>query len=283
MNNSTALAPTLPGLLPNVEAMRLAGSFHTMIEGHEVLVDRLPTAVERQQFWARAEAIADALRPIAGNRDDRAAAAAAIAAMLVGYGAGRKDKAAVETVAVYVEHLREIPLFAIKAACEDVKHGRVYDVEKRTGNRVPLDPDFPPSTIRLRSVAQKHVNELAGEKWRFDRLLRAKRLIKPPISEAERARTIEKIRDLQADMARSGAEVDLAETARKVRLAAEAQARGERLIVAEYEALGLEPVRSGGVLCSLSMMKAGGWRVEETQLAGEVRRELVPPAGARRD
>lgn len=280
MNKLAIQDPTLPGLLPNVEALRLAQSFHTMVEGYEVLVDRLPTTVERQQLSARVDALAVALRPIGESRDDQADAAAAIAAMLVGYGAGRKDKAAAETVTVYLEHLRGVPLFAIRAACDDVKFGRVYDVEKRTGNRIPLDPDFPPSTVRLRSVAQKHVDELANEKWRFDRLLRAKRIIAPPISEAERVRMAENFRRLQADMARCSADSDLEETARKVKAADEARARTEQTIIAEYEALGIEPVRNGGILCSLSMLKTAGWRVEEVNFGGEVRRSLVSPAGA---
>lgn len=280
MNKIAVHAPTLPGLLPNVEALRLAQSFHAMLEGHEVLVDRLPTAVERQQLSARADALAVALRPIGESSDDRGGASVAIAAMLVGYGAGRKDKAAAETVAVYLEHLGGIPLFAVRAACDDVKCGRVYDVEKRTGNRIPLDPDFPPSTVRLRSVAQKHVDELAIEKWRFDRLLRAKRIIAPPISEAERARMAENFKGLQRDMASRSAATELEEAERKARLADEARARNEQTIVAEYAALGLEPVRNGGILCSLSMMKSAGWHVEEVNFGGEIRRSLVSPAAA---
>ena len=284
MNTQVAVREqTLPGLLPNEEALELANGFGATLEGFEVLIVRMPTATERQIMTSRNAALVEALTPIGESRDAQSEAATVVASLLVGYGSTRRDKAAAETVTVYLEHLRGVPLFAIRAACEDVKAGRVYDVERRTGNRIPLDPDFPPSTIRLRQVAQKHVDAMELERSRFDRVLRAKKTLPPPICEEERRAVGERFRELQADMARRVAEGDLEETARKARLADEARTRNERLIVAEYEALGLEPVRSGGVLCSLSMMKAAGWRVEETNFGGEVRRALVSPAGAARD
>lgn len=278
MNQLTTTEPTLPGLLPNVEALALANSFGARLEVYEVMVVRMPTMAERQILSSRNDALAGALTPIGDRREDQVTAASVIASLLVGYSSARKDKSAAETVTVYLEHLKTVPLFAIRAACEDVKAGRVYDVERRTGNRIPLDPDFPPSTVRLRSVAQKHVEVMASEKYRFELVLRAKRALPPPISEEERTAVGERFKELQADMAARAAISSLEETAAKLARADEQRARGERLIVAEYEALGLEPVRNGGILCSLSMLKNAGWRVEELNFGGEIRRSLVAPA-----
>lgn len=261
MNQLAPHEPTLPGLLPNVEALVLANSFGVIVEGHETLVTRMPTATERQVLHSRAEALMGALTPIGERRADQAEAASVIAAMLVGYNSARKDKAAAETVTVYLEHLKTIPLFAIKAACEDVKAGRVYDVDRRTGNRIPLDPDFPPSTIRLRSVAQKHIDAMSAEKYRFDRVLRAKRALPPPIPEAERAAVAQKFLGLKADLERAAAGDELEENKRKARIAGEHRARTDQLILGEYAALGIEPVRNDGMLVSPALArKLGGLR-----------------------
>jgi len=277
MNQIANTAPTLPGLLPNVEALDLANSFRPTVEGFQVLINRMPSMTERHVMVTRSEALALALTPIGNRRDDQVAAASVIASLLVGYSSSRKDKSAAETVTVYLEHLKGIPLFAIKAACEDVKAGRVYDVEKRTGNRIPLDPDFPPSTVRLRSIAQKHVDAIANEKNRFDRVLRAKRTLPAPITEAQRQVVGEGFKKLKADLAMRTAAADLE---RKAERESEQRACCDRLIRAEYEAQGLEPVLAGDMLVSLSMLLSSGWEITETSFGGEVRRELVRPAAA---
>lgn len=285
----TIREPTLPGLLPNVEAINLANSFGAALDGSGYVVARMPTLLERQVLSSRSSAIERALRPIRETREDRAAAGEAIAGLLVGYGYARNDPAAEQTIAVYVKHLETIPLFAVVAACEDVRAGLVYDVERRTGNRIPLSPDKEPSTIRLRAVAQKHVDKLADEKYRFDRVLRANRTLPAPIGEAERAVVADKFKELQADMVRraaaSGLGTELTPAEREKLQAARAaaedrrRAAAERLIVGEYEGLGLAPVRSpNGILISLAMMLSNGWVVRETAFAGQIRRELISPA-----
>ena len=258
MNQIARAEQTLPGLLPDVEALDLARGFRVVVEGLEVLVDRMPTMIEREIMASRAGAIGQALTPIAERREDREDAAAAIASMLVGYNSTRKDKAAAETVTVYLEHLKGVPLFAIRAACEDVKAGRVYDVEKRTGNRIPLDPDFPPSTVRLRMVAQKHVEVLQNERWQFAKVLRAKRAIAPPPDEAQRKRVSELFKDLQAKMTASIATEDLDRTAELARKTEDQRRRRDCEILAEYERLGVEPLRIAGVLVSPELAQSQG-------------------------
>lgn len=245
-----AADPTLPGLLPDAEALALARSFQWIVEGTEEMLDRLPTELEREVLRRRFADLAETMRPIEARDGDRAVAAEVIAGLLVGYGYARGDPASRQTVTVYVKHLEMVPLFAIRAACEDVKAGRVFDVDARTGNRRPLNPDKEPSTIRLRAVAEKHAERVRVEQHRFDRILRARRAMPPMPTEAERARVSELLRGLSARMAMASAGEDLARRERLARRAEEERALVEREFLAEYERLGLKPQRAGGMLIS---------------------------------
>jgi hypothetical protein len=259
MNTTVAArAPTLPGLLPDVEALRLAESFRTYEEYGQAVLDRMPTADEKQAMTRRSQDIASALKLIGDGVMAKAEAAEIIAGLLVGYGYARGDKAAAQTVTVYVKHLETVPLFAIRAACEDVKAGRVFDVDRRTGNRVPLSPDKEPSTVRLRAVAQKHVDALLAEQWKFDRVLRAKRALPPPVPEAERARIAAKFANLGEDLKAATADDDLERENVAARVAERMNAARDEDILAEYARLGVEPVRSGGLLVSPELARRTG-------------------------
>jgi hypothetical protein len=242
--------PTLPGLLPNVEVLRLAQSFRTYDEGGELVIDRMPSAAERHLLIERSQELGVALQPIAERSANQVEAGAVIAALLVGYGISRNDKSSGQTIAVYIKHLESVPLFAIKAACDDVRFGRVYDVDRRTGNRIPLDPDYPPSTVRLRMVAQKHIDAMFAEKYAFDKVLRAKRALPALPSEAERARVSEQLKGLARDIAARSASEDLEGIERAARRAEESRSLSERLILAEYARLGMKPERVAGILVS---------------------------------
>lgn len=278
MNQLTKAAPTIPGLLPDAEALALALSLDARIDGLNVTVTRMPTTVERQVMAARSEAIGKAIRPMAPS--ERPAAAAAIAGLLVGYGYARNDPRAAETIATYVAHLADMPLFAVVAACDDVRERRVYDTDPRTGNRKPLNPDKEPSTIRLGTIAQKHVDRLSAERYAFDKVLLAKKVLPAPPSQEEREHVAGKLKQLSEDLRAHSAEEDLKVRQRDAARADEKRKGGDRLIRDEYEALGLEPVEQGGLLVSLSMLLASGWTVAETKFGGDVRRELVRPGAA---
>lgn len=191
---ATVAAPTLPGLLPDIEALRLADGLYVGIDGAEVLVRRLPTQVERQMLDRRRAEIEAVMAPVAASRGEGENARALIAQLLTGYGNTRQDKSATDTRETYYQHLRKMPLFAIRRAIDDVLNFRVYDVDPKTGGRTPLSVDFAPSPIRMRAVAQKHVDALGDEQWRIERVLRARRTIAPTISEEERARVAESAR-----------------------------------------------------------------------------------------
>ena len=248
MNQVAARPPTFPGLLPDAEALMLADSFQTHIDGLELVVDRMPTAIDRQILARRSAAIDEALRPV--SETGRAPAAEVIAGLLVGYGYIRNDPHAEQTITVYVKHLETIPLFAVRAACEDVKGGRVFDIDQRTGNRRPISPDKEPSTVRLRMVAQKHVDALKAEQWRFDKVLRAKRAVAAPASEEERRRVAELFKGLQASLTAGVATEDVERAAELARKAEEGRRARDQEIVAEYVELGIEPMKIAGVLIS---------------------------------
>jgi hypothetical protein len=248
--------PTLPGLLPDAEALALADSFKTELDGHRIILDRMPTAVERQMMVRRSSEIGAALKPLSIAQIP--AAAEAIAGLLVGYGYARGDRAAEQTVTVYVKHLEQVPLFAIRAACEDVKAGRVFDVDQRTGNRKPLNPDKEPSTIRLRQIAQKHVDALEAERWRFDKVLMAKRALPPPADPAMRKRIEKLFFGLRERLAANMAGEDLAAAEDAVRKT-EAKIESRRLeVAAEYERLGVEPVSIAGTVVSPELARKYG-------------------------
>lgn len=251
-------APTLPGLLPNVEARAIADRFRIIREGGAELLNRMPTGAERMILASRLRAIDEALAPISANKTDWDRADQVVADLLVGYGITRNDRNAAQTITAYLKHLDKMPIFAIRAACDDVKAGRVYDVDKRTGNRIALDPDYPPSTIRLRVVAQKHVDKLLDERLIFERVTRARRALPPPPSDAERARIAAGFEELKRSMAEASLETPEEAEARIERERAKrerALADGEAEIEREYARLGLEPVRLGGFLVSPSIAR----------------------------
>ena len=260
MNTSIATrAPTLPGLLPDVEALRLAEGFRAQEQDGQMVLARMPTPDEKETLARRTAEIAIVLEPVGSDRMRQAEASEIIAGLLVGYGYARGDKAAAQTVAVYVKHLDMLPVFAIRAACEDVKAGRVYDIDARTGNRKPISPDKEPSTVRLRQVAEKHVDALLAEKWKFDRVLRAKRALPPPLDEAGRVRMAAKLIGLKEDLQAADAEEDLEREAAAARLAERQNASRDDMILAEYKQLGIEPIyAANGILVSPSLAKMTG-------------------------
>ena len=255
--------------MPNAEALALAESFRAQFDGATAVVNRMPSIVERQILSARSEAIGKVLAPIAETHTAQVEAAAAIGGMLIGFGIARADKSPAETISVYVKHLGSLPLFAIKAACADITGGRVYDVDRRTGNRIPLDPDHPPSTIRVRSVAQKHVDELAAEKWKFDKVLAAKRAIETAPSPAARAVIARGFDELKAVLEQNSAKNSIEEEERAAARAVETAKNNERFILDQYATLGLEPIRNGAVLVSPELAKNTGGlhRAERTDAA----------------
>lgn len=269
-NDLMVTTPTLPGIAPDAEIRAIRDQFVVSFVGTDLVTNRMPTRDERRKFLDHIERLGKDLEPIGGRHDTKVAARQPLSDLFMAYGFMRNmtDDQFAKEMAAYIHHLSEIPLFAIVAACADVKAGRVFDVDRRTGNRLPLDPDRPPSTIRLRQVAEKHVERMANEKWSFERILRAKRALDPPVSEQERKRVGDGLRSLASGLAKLSVE----DRIEKERLIADKvkkqQDENDRRMLAQYEARGIRPVYVAGCLLSTHLSgKLGLHRSDKKQSA----------------
>lgn len=224
----------------------LIGSFANRLEQDlgEWFLPALPTPEQRQRLVTRQSEVRQALRPISLSDADRQKAAIAITAMLTAWiHTGKADPKS--TVAAYVMHMQDVPLFAIEKACADVARGYVEGVS----------PDFPPSAARLHQLAIDACEALAREEANIKKILSAKLAYTP--SPEERERVKEKFRLLAEAL--KGMPADPETEQRKEEGARRIKEATERAKLREYEALGVEPVYAAdGFLLSPSLLKQLG-------------------------
>lgn len=115
-------------------------------DGSPVALRRELTKDERRSLAARRLELDRVLRPVRAASEDMKRAAECIAQLFLGFPSMRNIDAQ-GMVTAYVQHMSHLPLYAIRAACEDVTKGRVKG----------LDPDWPPTSVRLVEVANPHV------------------------------------------------------------------------------------------------------------------------------
>jgi len=146
----------------------------------------LPTQDERK-FMARYDAtLHRRLRPISEALSDREHATKAIAQMLTGW-LGQMRHVDVEAlIAAHVTFLMDVPLFAIIAACDDVRHNRVKG----------LDANFPPSSVVLLKQATSYIEDVNAERYKLKRVLAVDKVLRAPVSAEETARIAKKMKDL---------------------------------------------------------------------------------------
>jgi hypothetical protein len=156
-----------------------------------------PAASLRKQMEARHAEIRTALRPISMARAEQERAAKIVAGLLGAY-TNLKTANPQALVAGYVAHLAEQPLFAIIAACDDFKHGRVYDIGSE-GQRIPFTLDHAPSAFRLLDQVKKRAADLQGERYRIGRVLCARQAMRRAISEDEAQRVAAGMATLASD------------------------------------------------------------------------------------
>lgn len=252
MNHLVTNHPILPGLVPDAEVLALARSFLAVEEYGEMRLDRMPTTLEREQLSKRSSQIAVALEPLQSRGADAIEAKKVLADLFMGYGVMRAmdDEAFRKTVAAYVYHLRDVPLFALRAAVDDFQNHRVYDVDRKTGVRTSVGLDHAPASYRIKTVCEKHAAKLYAEQIEFDRVLRARKTLPPAIPAEERARVGEALRQFAKDFRASVTEDEAEENRRRVERQQEQMRREEAAMLAEYERLGIPPVRIGGVIAS---------------------------------
>lgn len=249
-NQVVVAQPALPGLAPDVEAATIAAAYHARIDdyGQGVLgLPTLPTAQERAILEQRLGELSRALQPISYAVADRERAMKAFGRLFLGYPTLENVNKA-EKAATYTIDLGDLPAFAIEAAVDDVKKGRIKD----------LDPDYPPSSPRMYKIAAAHRDEIAAkEKRPIERVLSVKMLSKPVQTPKEAAKVGELMRDLA-----SGLRVDLddADLRERKKLFEKQVAGDDRMRHREWAGLGLEPItyRMGGrdVVMSVAMARS---------------------------
>lgn len=246
---------TLPGLVPEAEVWRIAESFRvTELEHGEKFVDRLPTAAEREALGRR-KSVLDALVAKAFETDDfrrddltQTKMGLALAGMFGRYPSMRNANVE-EQVKLYLADLCDAPTFAIVQAIEDVRHNLVFDVDRIYGKRTPLNMDHPPSSVRIRAAAEKHLVAAWEEKIKIDRVLTLPAL-PPPLPEAKQ-------RELREGLQEVARHIDMTNVADAEKAAArrrENLERGRRgdeaKIERSWEDKGRPPMRAGSFLVS---------------------------------
>lgn len=252
----TEYQPQLPGTAPGADAAtELLQTFTVWDEGRDVIAARLPSAAERRVLASRLETLDRGLRAFWDDAGDKRAVRDALVLFFNGYPSLRNADAPA-MVTAYMVDLKSLPAYAVRQALDDIKHGRVRDVDHRSGREIPLDPDWPPSSPRVYDVAVKIIRAPVGEQVKIRKLFAAKPA-RAELSSEERATAGAKIRAM-ADAAKRQFAVPDAATLALNRQAEErreeAQRRREAQLAAdyldEYAELGVEPVKIGGVMIS---------------------------------
>lgn len=125
----------------------LAARKNMMVEGR--LLEPLPPAVVAQ-LKQRQAVVMGALQ--SGSRSDLEEV---VAGLMTGYPSMRNLSKLEAQILVrkYADDLVGIPLWAIRAGCQDISRGKVSD----------LNPDFPPSASRVRQQADEHLERFTRE------------------------------------------------------------------------------------------------------------------------
>lgn len=228
MNELDKLAPTLPGLRPDVEAKRLVDELVAFWpENGKPELRRAITVSDKRALEKRVKELHGLLRPTFEASEERKRAAQAIAQMFTGFPSMRNADAQGLTAA-YLAILEDQPLFAIVAACKDVAQGKVES----------LDVDWPPSSGRVHEQARKHAGGPTLELIRIRKTLDGE-VQRRPVDKKEERR-------VGVGLQRMAEDLKAQDDARTEKLMAEAAERQKRFndaaILREYRRLGIEPV-----------------------------------------
>lgn len=250
--------PTLPGLVPNADVDRLANMFADALvlnEGPPAL-PRLPTDRERKALQTRCLELARAVRPIKMDIGEQESARKRIALLCNGWSANRGAGIdAAGLVSTYVFDLSDLPLFAILEACDAVTKGRVKLPDAR-GIERPIDPAYPVSSAQLYAVASKIAEARRRDEAKLRRVLSVRHVLTPEQPPEVRAKIAQGLKDLADSLRMNAVPVD---PGLKARVADEAFQANQRNILAEYKAMGMDPIYSEpGVLLSPSAARQNG-------------------------
>lgn len=221
---------SISGPIPPIERglADLVASYRNRIEivrGEPVLRGVVPSVEQKRSMKVRFDETSRALRPISMSDQDKRTAGAAIASMLTAWiYSGKGDPR--DTIAGYVTHLSDLPLFAIEDACRQVAKGYVDG----------LSPDFPPSAARLHQLAMDACALLKKEMTEIHEVLNAKAYHEP--TEAERDRIAAGFQKLSEDLAendRMSARPDREQSGKRL------DAANQRIFARECAEAGVDP------------------------------------------
>lgn len=156
-------------------------------------------------------------------------------------------------IASYVAAVIDLPLFAIEAACNAISKGELTHLKMEGGYIERISLSFPPTPILL-AAAAKTMLPLVGAEWsKIRKILSVDRLreLPRPDDPAKSDRVKEGMKILAHDMSeRIKAEQKTIDEARaKVAIAA-----NNETIIRQYREMGIQPVRSGNMLVTPSLL-----------------------------
>lgn len=228
-------------------------------ERSQLTLVRLPTDEERIALQARQIALVNQMRSItytAADKKPSQLAGAAVAEMLHGFEAwkskGKDELGKQDTIGWYVHELRDMPLFAIEAACQDVRQSRVPD----------LNPDWPPSSARMVALARTHADGAKKQHALVKAILGISHVREPEIDQQAKSQRVgEGLRALAETLAETTEKI---ERERRDEIAAKSIKRTDQEILQEHKANNVKPIMAGGMPVSISLRKKIAEYTEQT-------------------
>lgn len=258
-----APAPMLPGMRDETFVRRLVDSFDVHMEGRLAYANRLPNSDERRELQARNVEIVQALRPIKESQDQCMRARVALGLLFGGHPSlAGQDKR--ELIDAYMFVLNKYPLFAVLAGIDDAINRRLPKQDDR----------FVPNSPQVGAACARHVETLAREQIKIERVLAAKYLMRKPDAAGAAARVAASLKDFHGRMSPVEGAGVLSDRERKV-IAARREKEGQQAVLREWAAIGLSPMtRKDGTPMSVALAKSVGALIEVSD--GQNGRWLMP-------
>lgn len=176
-------------LRPSESQDAMIRQFAPRMEGAVAIIERAVTSIERQVLQRRNFDLTKVLRPISESQEQTILVKAMLAQFFKGY-PSLMNADGKSMVSAYMVDLEPLPLFAIARALLDIKQGRIKIRDQKTGREMDLDPDWPPASARVAEVARRFVIDPAKEQLSISRVLNAKRIEPPVITDPARREAI---------------------------------------------------------------------------------------------
>ena len=253
--------PSIPGLIPDRPIADLLAGFEVNHEDGRFVLNKPVQAVQRTMLQTRLSELDRVLLPISRSNQAQVDLMGILSIWLGGYTIlAHADNVGI--IKSYIDQLKELPMFAVKRAIEAIKNRTARKMVK--GQEVQLDPDQVPSALYVYDLAKKKMAAVDGEHWKITRVLAAKTTKddRPVISPERRRELAEAIRGsvrtaaIEAERLSGGFEDEGAEARRRQEKTDQLIARGNEMILREYDRIGCEPVYGAmGMLVSPALAK----------------------------